>query len=177
MADGLPCAWGAIKALAAFAQVPASDRSPAVGRAVEAGVRFLLDGEDASTSLDPDGYPTAAEPSPLWLKFGFPLGHTSDLVELLDVLAQLGLGQHPRVAAAIALVQAEGNETGRWTLQYTPQNTWADFGRQAQPNKWVTLRALRALKRCGHWAGTSGLGDQATPGQAGTHPTIEEEVS
>ncbi|MCL7452335.1 MAG: hypothetical protein M8467_04735, partial [Anaerolineae bacterium] len=33
MSDGLPCAWGAIKALGAFAQVPTASRSSAVQRA------------------------------------------------------------------------------------------------------------------------------------------------
>ena len=34
----------------------------------------------------------------------------------------------------------------RWALEYTPDNTWATFGQLGQPNKWVTLRALGALK-------------------------------
>jgi len=176
MADGLPCAWGAIKALAAFAQVPAADRSPAVGQAIGAGVGFLLDDEAANTSLDPAGYPTATEPSPLWFKFGFPLGHTSDLVELLEVLGQLGLGQDPRLESIADLIQAKQDEAGRWRLEYTPQNTWTDFGQEGLPNKWVTLRALRALKGCGRWAVLSGTGDQARSGQARTHSTMQEGI-
>lgn len=172
MAGGLPCAWGAIKALAAFAQVPAAGRSPVVQQAVEAGLRFLLDGRSASDGLAPAEYPTATQPSPLWLEFGFPLGHTSDLVELLEVLGQLGLGHDPRLASAADLVQAKQDAAGRWMLEYTPENTWAAFGQVAQPNKWVTLRALRALKYCGRWTASSGLGDQATPGQARTQSTM-----
>jgi hypothetical protein len=153
MADGLPCAWGAIKALAAFAQVPAGDRSPAVRQAVAAGIEFLLDEQGAASSLATMEYPTVTVPSPLWLRFGFPLGHTSDLVELLEVLGQLGLGQDPRLTAAADLVEGKQDGAGRWTLEYTPENTWTGFGATGHPNKWVTLRALRALKRCGRWSG------------------------
>lgn len=42
--------------------------------------------------------------------------------------------------------QLEG-ESGRWSLDYDyTGKTWADFGPRRQPNKWVTLRALRVLK-------------------------------
>jgi len=41
MCDGLPCAWAAVKALGAFAEVPARQRSPAVQGAVEGGVALL----------------------------------------------------------------------------------------------------------------------------------------
>jgi len=174
MADGLPCAWGAIKALAAFAQVPPADRSPAVQQAIATGIAFLLDEQGAATSLSPLEYPTATAPSPLWLRFGFPLGHTSDLLELLEVLARLGLGPDPRLAAAADLVQGKQDGAGRWALEYTPQNAWADFGETGQPNKWVTLRALRALKLCGHWTGRSSK-DRGTRGEARTNHALRRE--
>jgi hypothetical protein len=155
MADGLPCAWGAIKALAAFAQVPAADRSPAVRQAVSTGIAFLLEKQGAATGLAMTEYPTATVPSPLWLKFGFPLGHASDLLEFLEVLGRLGLGQDPRLAAATELVRSKQDGQGRWALEHTPENTWASFGEIDQPNKWVTLRALRALKLAERWTGGS----------------------
>jgi hypothetical protein len=142
MSDGLPCAWGAIKALGAFARIPEEQRSPAMQAAVKAGITFLLDGDLATSN-----YPTATEPSPLWQKLGFPLGHTSDLLEALEVLSRLGVTHNPQLAAAAEIVQSGQDETGRWALEYTPDNTWADFGTIGKPNKWVTLRALQALKR------------------------------
>lgn len=34
-----------------------------------------------------------------------------------------------------------------WLLDYDyPDKTWSDFGPKKQPNKWVTLRALRVLQ-------------------------------
>ncbi len=142
MADGLPCAWGAIKALGAFAQVPEDRRTPAEREAVESGVSFLLE-----STLASGDFPTATAPSPIWRRFGFPLGYTSDLVEALDVLGRVGVTAHPRLAPAIELVLGKRDETECWALEYTPENTWASFGAVGQPNKWVTLRALSALKR------------------------------
>jgi len=141
MAGGQPCAWGAIKALGAFAQVPEGQRSPSVRAAIDSGVAFLL-----ATALASGDFPTATAPSPLWRRFGFPLGYTSDLVEALDVLRRLGVTEHPRLAPAIDIVLSKQDEGGRWTLEHTPDNTWAGFGTVGRPNKWVTLRALSAVQ-------------------------------
>jgi hypothetical protein len=141
MRDGLPCAWGAIKALSAFAEIPKEERSPAVQAAVEEGIEFLLGGDFVR-----GGYPAAYGPSPLWQEFGFPLGYTSDLLELLEVLGKLGAEGEPRLTEAVAVVCSKRGESGRWALEYTPENVWTSFGQLGKPNKWVTLRALGALK-------------------------------
>jgi hypothetical protein len=141
MADGLPCAWGAVKALGTFAEVPQAQRSAATQRAIEIGIEFLLGGD-----LVHGVYATATEPGPLWLKFGFPLGFISDLLEALEVLKRLGVERVPQMAAALEIVRSKRDESGRWALEYTPKNTWASFGRVGQPNKWITIRALCILE-------------------------------
>jgi hypothetical protein len=148
MRDGLACAWGAIKALGAFAEVPPEQRSRTVQAAVEAGVEFLLGGDDPAaptTRLASGDYATATEPNPLWLKFGFPLGYTSDLLEAMEVLLRLGLGDDPRLSAAAKIVHSKRDKTGRWALEHKAHNTWGKFGQVGQPNKWVTVRALGVL--------------------------------
>jgi hypothetical protein len=144
MSDGLPCAWGAVKALAAFAEVPRDQRSPAMSEAIQSGISFLL-----SCDLAAGSYPAAYGPSPLWQQFSFPLGYTSDVLEVLDVLGRLGVREEPRLAEAIALIRAKADARGQWALEHALDNTWAAFGRVGQPNKWVTLRAFGALK---HWS-------------------------
>jgi hypothetical protein len=141
MRDGFPCAWGAIKVLGAFAEVPEEERPAGARAAIELGLDFLLNGDLAS-----GGYPAPTGPSPLWRRFGFPLGFGSDLLEALEVLGRLGAEQDARLSAAVEVVQGKRDEAGRWRLEQTPDNTWASFGREGQPNKWVTLRALQALK-------------------------------
>jgi len=144
MRDGLPCAWAAVKALGAFAELPAERRSPAVQSAVEGGVALLLGGDLAS-----GGYPAPGGPSPLWLKLGFPLAYASDLLEALEVLLRLGAGRQPGLKPAIDLVVTKRDSAGRWALEYTPHNTWSSFGPVGRPNKWVTLRALWVLRAWG----------------------------
>jgi hypothetical protein len=142
MRDGLPCAWGAIKVLGAFAELPEEERSPAVRDAIAAGAGLLLGGDLAGGV-----YPTATGPSPLWHQFGFPLGYTSDLIEALEVLGKLGAELGPQLAPALDVLQGKRGGSGRWILEHTPENTWAGFGEVGEANKWVTLRALRALKQ------------------------------
>ncbi len=132
--DGLPCAWGAVKVLRALAELPGGQRSPAMQAAVEAGVALLL---------RDDGYPAANR---LDDRLSFPLGHNSDPAEALEVLDRLGLGGDPRSAPAVEAVRSKQDRDGRWALEYTPENTWANFGTVGQPNKWVTLRALRVIR-------------------------------
>jgi hypothetical protein len=142
MRDGLPCAWGAIKTLGAFAEVPVTQRSPAVQAAIDQGIALLLEGNLAAGT-----YPTATRPSPLWRRFGFPLGFTSDLLEALAVLGALGALPGPDLEPALAVVLSRQDSSGRWALDYTPRNTWAEFGTIGEPNKWVTLRALQAVAK------------------------------
>ena len=144
MRDGLPCAWGAIKALGAFAEVPEAQRSSAVRDAIEAGVELLLGGNLAGGE-----YPTATEPSPLWQQFGFPLAYTSDLLEALEVLGRLGVDLGAQLAPSLDIVRGKRDASGRWALEHALDNTWAEFGEIGQPNKWVTQRAQHVLKR---WA-------------------------
>jgi hypothetical protein len=142
-----PCAWGAVKCMLAFAFLPVTRRTPLLERAIQQGVNFLF-------SVDPAraDYPTrnSARPSVNWHKFGFPVFYVTDLLQVLEALVVLGYGNDPRLANALELVRQKQDEQGRWSLDYAyTGKTWVDFGLQKQPNKWVTLRALKVLKAVG----------------------------
>jgi hypothetical protein len=48
------------------------------------------------------------------------------------------------------LIRSKQDEQGRWNLENNyPSKTWANFGSLNKPNKWVTIRALRVLRRAG----------------------------
>jgi hypothetical protein len=141
----LPCAWGAVKVMSAFAKVPARFRSPEIQSAIDVGVDFLLGVNPAEASY-PTGY--AEKPSGNWWKFGFPVFYVSDILQIAEVLVELGYGGDPRLADAIQLIRDKQDEQGRWLMEYDyAGKTWADAGRKKEPNKWVTLRALRVLKQ------------------------------
>jgi hypothetical protein len=141
----LPCAWGAVKALKAFALLPpdASARGgPRVQRAVDAGVEFMF-----SRNLARADYPYQGRISSDWYKFGYPLGYTSDILEALEALAGLGHARDPRLASAIEFVLSKQDGEGRWKLEHTLNGKmWVDIEQKGKPSKWLTLRALRVLK-------------------------------
>jgi hypothetical protein len=62
----------------------------------------------------------------------------------------LGYGSDPRLVNSIEFIRNKQDEQGEWLLEYDyTGKTWVDFGVKKQPNKWVTLRALRVLKKLG----------------------------
>lgn len=138
----LPCAWGAVKALSAFAGLPEGKRPPAVLEAMGRGVRFLLSYDLAKADY-PNGHGSI---SPLWFRFGFPLTYVSNILETLLILTRLGHSRHPSLAGAIEFMLGKHDEKGRWPLEYSPAKTWVRFGQKGQPSRWVTLDALRVLK-------------------------------
>jgi hypothetical protein len=143
--ERLPCAWGAIKALAGLARVPVERRSPEVCRAIEAGVEFLLS-RDPAVADYPAGWGNT-RPSASWFKLGFPSGYVADVLQNLEVLAELGRARDARLENAIEWLLAKQDAHGRWTNQYAYNDkTWVDIERQGQPSKWVTLRACRFLR-------------------------------
>lgn len=137
-----PCAWGAIKALSALAEVPSDRRTPQMRDAIRVGVDFLL-GRDLSVA----DYPYTERVSSTWFKFGFPLSYVSNVLEALNVLARLGQGGDPRLRNAVEFVLSKQDAQGRWKMEYSLNGKmWADIEAKGQPSKWVTLQAIQALK-------------------------------
>ncbi len=147
----LACAWGAVKVMLALGRWPAERRTPLMQRAIEAGVGFLFSVDPAAATY-PSGY--AEKPSGNWWKLGFPVFYITDLLQIVEALVALGYGGDPRLANALAVVRDKQDAEGRWALEYDyAGKTWVDFGPKKQPNKWITLRAARALRtaaRQGH---------------------------
>jgi len=140
----LPCAWGAAKVMLAFAKWPVARRTSTIDRAIEHGVDFLFSTDPAKADY-PSGWND--KPSGNWWKFGFPVFYVTDLLQIVEALVGLGYGRDPRLANALALIRDKQDTQGRWPLEYDYSGkTWVDFGPKKQPNKWVTLRALRVLK-------------------------------
>ncbi|CAG0928320.1 hypothetical protein TFLX_00841 [Thermoflexales bacterium] len=143
----LPCAWGGVKVMLALSKVPSTQRTPLMKRAIKQGTAFLFS-VDPATAAYPAGF--SSKPSQSWWKLGFPVFYVTDVLQIIEALVALGSGRDPRLAKALALVRDKQDDQGRWLLEYDyTGKTWGDFGRKKQPNKWVTLRALRALKATG----------------------------
>ena len=143
--DHLPCAWGAVKTLLAFSKIPIESRTPTLQAATETGVEFLQSSDPAQADY-PMGYST--KPNRSWFKFGYPIAYVTDVLQNLEVLTALGLGSDRVLSRAIDLLLSKQDEQGRWIMEYTYNGkSWAYVERMGEPSKWVTLRALRVLKR------------------------------
>ncbi len=138
----LPCAWGAVKALRALASLPASLQSAQVKRAIKQSAEFLL-GYDVAQA----DYPRRSTISQNWFRFGFPLSYTSDVLETTLALSAAGYARDPRLQNARAFIESKRGADGRWLLGYTLNSrTWKNIEACGKPSKWITLRALRAIR-------------------------------
>lgn len=86
---------------------------------------------------------------PTWTQFAFPPLWHYDVLRALDYFGAAGAQADPRLEEPIALVMQRRQPDGRWLLDVRHRDTLyqemaAEVG---QPNRWVTLRALRVLRR------------------------------
>jgi len=142
--DQLACAWGGAKVLMAFSKWPSNRRTALIRKAINQGMDFFF-GIDPSTAK----YPARNnnKPSVNWWKFGFPVFYVSDILQIAEAMTRLGYGNDPRLAKTLDIIRGKQDAQGRWSMEYDyTGKTWVDFGAKKQPNKWVTLRALRVLK-------------------------------
>jgi hypothetical protein len=141
----LPCAWGGTKVMLAFSKLRPSMRTYLIEDAIETGIKFLL-GVDPADAAYPSGW--SDKPSRNWWKFGFPVFYVTDILQIIEALVQLGYAHDPRLSNSLELIRDKQDENGRWALEYNYSGkTWGDFGEKKAPNKWVTLRAARVLKK------------------------------
>jgi len=143
--EGLPCAWGATKAVLALARIPPDRWPPHVRRALDAGVAFLLSRDPAKADY-PMGYGNT-KPSGSWFRLGFPSGYVADVLQVLEALCEAGVAGDARLGPAIDWLLAQQDDRERWVNRHAYAGKMVvDVDVQGQPSKWVTLRACRVLK-------------------------------
>ena len=142
--EGLACAWGAVKALRALAAIPPRRRTRLVRDAIDVGAEFLLS-RDPSVADYPMGYGNT-KPSGSWFKLGFPSGYISDVLEVIEVLNELGRARDPRLDGAMTWLLSLQDGEGRWRNRRTYNSkTTINFEPPGAQSKWVTLRACSVL--------------------------------
>lgn len=137
------CYMGVVKALKAYGAIPPEKRSAKVDAAIAKAAEFML-----IHHVFKQSHNLNRVSKPGWRKFGFPLMYQTDVLEILDTLTGLGF-RDPRMAEAVELMIGKQDAQGRWTLENTYANTrlLVPFGVEGQPDKWITLRAMRVYKR------------------------------
>jgi hypothetical protein len=82
-----------------------------------------------------------------WTQFAFPPLWHYDVLRALDYLRAAGVQPDARVEEAIAIVLERRQDDGRWLLDLRHRDTLHEelAGAVGEPNRWITLRALRVL--------------------------------
>jgi hypothetical protein len=140
------CHMGVVKALKALGAVPAEKRTGEINETIRKAAEFLLIHRIYKRSHDPDRVSR-----PGWLRFGFPLMYQTDALEILDILTGLGV-RDSRMGEAVDTVAGKQDDEGRWRLEntYGSDRLLVPFGQAGEQSKWITLRAMRVLKRYGN---------------------------
>jgi hypothetical protein len=135
------CHMGAAKALKALSEIPAEKQDSKTSVAIAAGAEYFLKHHIYKKSHD-----LSKVSKPGWLKFGFPLMYQTDALELLGILTKLGY-RDERMQETVDLVLSKQTSEGNWLLENTFNGkTQVVIERKGEPSKWVTLKALSALK-------------------------------
>jgi hypothetical protein len=138
------CYMGAVKVLKGLSRIPTSELSSKVQDIVGRYVEVILENQIYKYLRNPDG---GRKEKAGWKRFGFPIFYQSDVLEVLDVLTELGV-KDERMQESIDLVASNSGEDGRWLLKNTFNGKMlCDIEEKGRSSKWITLRALRVLKR------------------------------
>ncbi len=134
------CHMGVVKTLKALAEIPEEKRSKTIRQTIERAAEFMLIHHVFKRSHN-----LARVSKPGWEKFGFPLMYQTDVLEILNLLLDLGY-RDPRMAEAVELVRAKQYEDGRWKLENC-YSTLVPIETKGKASKWITMNALRSLRR------------------------------
>lgn len=138
------CHMGVVKTLKALSAIPEEIRTTGeINDTIQKATEFLLIHHIHKRSHD-----LSRVSKPGWLKFGFPLMYQTDVLEILDILTELGI-EDSRMNEAINIVLEKQDDMGRWKIEntYNSDRLLIPIGQKDEQSKWITLRAMKVLKR------------------------------
>lgn len=137
------CFMGAICSMEAFSEVPGEDLTKEVSATISRGAQFLL--MHHLFKADHHNYKVINQ---AFSELSFPWFAGYNILRGLDVLTKLGYAKDPRLDEAIDIILQKRQSNGAWILENSPVGRMqTDIERKGQPSKWITLIALRILKR------------------------------
>lgn len=144
------CHMGVVKTLKALGAIPDGSRTQTVIDTINRAAEFMLIHHIYQSS-----HTQGKTAKPGWMKFGFPLMYQTDVLEILDILLGLGI-KDSRMDEALNLVISKQDGMGRWKIENTfaSERMLVPCGQKGEESKWLTLRALRVLKRNAELAAT-----------------------
>jgi len=140
------------EALAAYAVLPKEKRTKGINRSIERGVEFYL-----QRKLFDDGEKKYGP----WFRFHYPVHYYYDILVGLDFVTKLGYADDRRLRPALKILNDKRRRDGTWRLDKVHPDRGAGAGydpnlkhlkpfaleEAGKPSKWITLTALRILKR------------------------------
>lgn len=138
------CYMGTTKLLKALSTIPEEKRDSKMKEIISMEVEKILENKVFSYLKNPDGTRKDKEG---WKRFGFPLFYQADILEVLDTLTRLDV-RDERMNESIDIVLGAQQSDGKWLLKNTYNGKFIiDIEEKHRPSKWITLRAMRVLRR------------------------------
>jgi len=139
-----PCLWASGDVLRAYDELPPDWVTPRVAEARQRAVDLFLDNRLC--------YYKRIRPDQRWFQFGYPLHWDTDILEVLELCAPHIRPDDPRIQEGLSFVLGKQDGSGRWPCEKHPKGgKWVQrylpLEEIGQPSKWVTLHAVRMLKR------------------------------
>jgi hypothetical protein len=137
------CVYGTICPLEALSEVKVGNLTGKMKETIAKGAEFLL--MHRLFKADHHEYKVINKH---WLTLGFPWFYGYNILRGLDVLTKLGYAQDERLADAVEILMQKRQEDGTWILESAPIGRMqANIETKGMPSKWITMIALRVLKR------------------------------
>lgn len=138
------CFMGAIKVLRGLAAIQSKDRPKEVQHIINQEVESIFQNEIYKYLRLPDG---SRKIKAGWRTFRFPMFYQSDILEVLDILTSLDI-KDERMQESIDMVKSKQLKDGKWEMKSTfNEKMLCNIDVKNEASKWITLRALRVLKR------------------------------
>ncbi|HVP16721.1 MAG TPA: prenyltransferase/squalene oxidase repeat-containing protein [candidate division Zixibacteria bacterium] len=136
------CFMGTICPMEAFSITPKENLTEGMEETISKGAEFLL--MHHFYKADHHNYETVKQ---AWLRLSFPwFGY--NILRGLDVLTKLGYVKDHRADDAVRIILQKRQSNGAWILEDSPVGRMqSNLETKGQPSKWITLIALRMLKR------------------------------
>jgi hypothetical protein len=139
------CFYGTICPLEAFSEIDKKQMPKQMQDTIEKAAEFML--MHHLFKADHHNYRVI---NPSWLTLGFPFFYTYNILRGLDVLTRLEYSKDERLEDATRILLQKRQKDGKWILENTPTGRMhVNIENKGQPSKWITLIALRTLKRIG----------------------------
>lgn len=139
------CFYGTICPLEAFSETDKNQMPKQMQDTTEKAAEFML--THHLFKADHHNYRTI---NPNWLTLSFPFFYTYNILRGLDILTRLGYSKDKRLEDATEILLQKRQKDGKWILENTPTGRMhANIEDKGKPSKWITLIALRTLKRIG----------------------------